>query len=363
MPEATVEIVSPEMSTVGRIALRPGQLKTIDVPSESSFVRVHLASGEIINLYDPGNLKREISRSTIEQHLRRGRVRSPSRPRNVADLQLGDHGLFNEAVTLPLVSTRLILLEGDVKVQLLDSANQPQPGESREGGAGGIFKPSYQMTPYDLTIETGGVRASTRLPGMLREVVIRSDEVAQGQRVISVRVQTLSEMADVIGAYVNRGDVHSAAAMTDWIKEAEELLFGKMDNPFAAAVGAYLLLRIRHFDLLRNWAKNLADRFPQMSDGSVIWSWQQVYQRGEEAEIRRYLKRALDGPLPICTEGLQLLSDGARLLSDEMPDAARTLDKRCGTVLWNSPFTTTCFGDRIEHAPGVQFDIDFARAI
>ena len=65
MPPASVEVVAPDFSTVDRVWLCAGDNKEVDVPSEGSFLRVHLASGESVTLKDPGNLNRTIGLSDI----------------------------------------------------------------------------------------------------------------------------------------------------------------------------------------------------------------------------------------------------------------------------------------------------------
>jgi hypothetical protein len=91
---------------------------------------------------------------------------------------------------------------------------------------------------------------------------------------------------------------------------------------------------------LSSWCRNLADWFPNLSDGSIIYAWQSVYQRINEAEIKKYMQKALDAPLPVFTEGLKLLRDGVRLL-DKPQEALQKLNAATGVVIWNSPFTTT----------------------
>ena len=65
MPAANVEIVAPDMKVVDRVMLEAGRSKTVQVPSESSFLRVHLPSGDVVRLDDPGNLSRVISIKSI----------------------------------------------------------------------------------------------------------------------------------------------------------------------------------------------------------------------------------------------------------------------------------------------------------
>jgi hypothetical protein len=65
MPAAAVEVVAPDWSTVDRVWLSPGQQKSVDVPSEASFLRVHLASGATVSLQDPGKLDRVITKAML----------------------------------------------------------------------------------------------------------------------------------------------------------------------------------------------------------------------------------------------------------------------------------------------------------
>ena len=170
---------------------------------------------------------------------------------------------------------------------------------------------------------------------------MRSNELEDGQRVASVRVKTSSAHADALAGYLHRGDLYSASSMTDWAEKAEDLLQQKMADPFAAVVGAYLLLRMRNIELLHDWTRNLMDWFPTIPDAVVIRAWHLIYRRGDEAEIRKLFERALDGPLPIFTEGLRLLSDGVRLLGDDAEKAVERLNHHVRRSLSRSPFTAT----------------------
>jgi hypothetical protein len=81
MPPASVEVVAPDFSTVDRVSLSAGDNKEVDVPSEGSFLRVHLASGESVTLKDPGNLNRTIRLSDILSS-RRQRASVSTAPRD-----------------------------------------------------------------------------------------------------------------------------------------------------------------------------------------------------------------------------------------------------------------------------------------
>ncbi len=78
MPAATVEVVSPDLQVVDRVMLNAGRSREVDVPSEQSFLRVHLPSGQVVTLQDPGNLDRKISMAMI-----RGGSRATAHSRRV----------------------------------------------------------------------------------------------------------------------------------------------------------------------------------------------------------------------------------------------------------------------------------------
>jgi hypothetical protein len=139
-----------------------------------------------------------------------------------------------------------------------------------------------------------------------------------------------------------------------------------MGDPYAAAVGAYLLLKLQRFDLMRTWAKNLADRFMELPDGCVIWASQLAQERPESLdEIRSYYTMAVQRGLPVYTEGLRLLMDGLRLLGPIGQASLQELRSKLGEVLWGSPVTATVSSlepRRTSHEP-IKFDIEFgARA-
>ena len=358
MPQATVEIVAPDLSTIGRIWLEPGQQRSVEVPSGDSFLRLHLPSGEILTLQDPGNLDRTIGRSALTDRLAHSRS-SDVRPR-LRVLSARRVSRLRDLFGSPASFVAEGRLEGGFKVRLRSSLNTVISCEVREPGISLLFRPPTSTSPYELAIDAPEMLVRVRVPGMIEELVVRSDAANSGRPLVKVRVRTLSSTADAVGAYVNRGDLHSAAVLADWAENSEALLSQKQENPFAAAVGAYLLLRLRRFDLLHDWTLNLANWFPEISDGSVIRAWHQIYTGGSESEIRELLFRAAQGKLPVFTEGLRLLSDGARLLGADSKQAVEDLNRRSGEVLWRSPFTATVQGARSDGPTEAVFDIDYA---
>jgi hypothetical protein len=362
MPAASVEVVAPDLNSVGQLWLGAGQGKEIQVPSEGSFLRVHLPSGEIVTIEDPGNLDRLITLSDLMKRVRRSVRVEPTlvRRRSVGELRQ----MALEEVSTPSTPIVKVLevtsLQGDLLVCLGTREGSLQPGGIREPGSSVVYTPPWTLQPYELTLQVPGRRVLIQLPGALEEVVVRADEVKDHGRVVTVRVTTTNDLADALGAYMQRGDLHAAAAMTDWAEHAEDLLEAKISDPFAATVGAYLLLRLRRFDLMHDWTRNLADRFPDIVDGAVIRAWHLIHVKGDAKEIQALLKRAFDSFLPIFTEGLRLLNEGLQVLGDS--EATAKLNQKSGIVLWNSPFTTAVHGTPAESAR-LDFDVDYTSRI
>ena len=198
--------------------------------------------------------------------------------------------------------------------------------------------------PYHLRIEQpSGAVLVVQVPGNVRTVWARADVPREQSAVsLSVRIQTQSDGADAIAGYLNRGDMYSAEAMAEWCDEALDMLESKVGDPYAAAAGAYLLLKLRRFAQMKDWARNLANLFPQLPDGCVVWAAQLMQQPSSDpAEIEKYLLQAVERGLPVYSEGLRLLTDGLRLMGDQGAAAREKVRASAGVVVWDSPVTAS----------------------
>jgi hypothetical protein len=374
MPSASVEVVSPDLEVVKHLMLTPGRKKSIQVPSENSFLRVHLPSGQVVTLRDPGKLKRMVSMQSILNQTSRGRnqlnvtLGFASSQTTIKDLPQEEAGQNLRSLTeidhyhTLRARTPLAMLESEKrryelpigKAKILWENQKLYPdillGGGREAhwSRPGLFArdshPKLQINPL------GGIKVEIRIPPSTNHVWARVDEL-EGQEtlVYSVRVATREPIADAIMNYLQRGDLYSAESMGEWIPSAETMLEKKMNDPHAAAVGAYLLLRLKQFDRLHNWAKNLANWFEFLPDGCVIWAWQRIFQAPRERDqIEKYLFKAASRGLPFYTEGLRLLIDGLEMI-EKVPKSTTALNKvrkQSGVVLWNSPLTTSVFREK-----------------
>jgi hypothetical protein len=381
MPPASVEVLSPDYQTVTRLMLEGGREAIVRVPSEGSFLRVCLPSGRVVTLTDErGQLKRLVSLAALDAaqgitSTPQWRSSSPQRKRlrDVGQYHV-QRSYFRESAPPDTDAGESVQLGPDMTARIFGSNNTPIRGKlntQRDEATWELGSGSLVVAPSRLEIEHSGGRFYVLVPGHTRTVYARVDQVQEGEALlIGVRLATSQPPADSILNYLERGDLYSAEAMVQWVEEAHDMVASKEGDPYAAAVGAYLLLKLRRFDLLRSWAKNLADWFSFLPDGCVIWAWQQIYQNpSNEEEIRMYLLEAASRGLPGMTQGFPIYSQGLRLLLDGLnmmddPDAkaaSEKLRRSCGAVLWNSPVTA---GSKLRRATSttsnpVIYDVSF----
>lgn len=409
LPPMAVEIVSPDFQVVHKLMLGPGESARVTVPSERSFLRVHHPRGEIITLADPGNLDRLVTEAAFG----RGAPLSASPPPEAeSEAQSATTRVKKKAAKKGTAGKRLTFFGGggpgrpawidraecfarsfktkmarpdqqrtagprgeSARTDECKSATPPPQGEVTvllEGQektgplrADQSFSSAWQPLPIHppgglaVALDTGA-RLALRLPGATRSCEIEVEPAGDDDpHVIRVRLRTNDPAADTILSYLQRGDIGAAAAMERWAESSHSMLQSKMSDPYAAAVGGYLLLRLNRFDLLHDWPRNLADWFDFLPDGCIIWAWQLLRQNADRRpEILGYLKEAVARGLPVYTPGLRLALDGLQLLGRDGQDALAQLQEQAGAVLWTSPLTA-----KVSMAWGsdpLRFEVGFA---
>jgi hypothetical protein len=377
MPAVAVDVVSPDLEVVERMMMAPGQSRTVSVPSEASFLSVHLPSGRTAVLHDPGNLDRVVTRDALTAVSRRSpntasvtpnlddeQHRLPSAPPTRRDLHR--HHLWRAANTiapdlqdqnLPLGShgvARLSLFGGHWLTG--EATNQAREAEWNVPG------PPFQP-PLELRIEQkDSATLIVKIPGNARRVWARADHLVREKAVTySIRVQTTEPVADTILNYLRRGDVAAARTMEEWAEKSEELLADKMSDPYGASVGGYLLLRLQRPDLLHSWPRTLADAASFLPDGCIIWASQLRQNPDASHDITDYLLKAVDRGLPVYTSGLRLLLDGLRVLGSEGIAAYKKVVSQAGSIIWESPITAGVIASRQTRTSdyAITYDIGF----
>lgn len=134
---------------------------------------------------------------------------------------------------------------------------------------------------------------------------------------LTISVSIGNTDADTLLTMMNNGSFRDAKSFAD-SELAEHLLWGKLDDPVAAAVGGYYLLLTKDLDRLHNWANNLANWFGWLPDGAIIHAWQMI-SRGvsddQGVSVRSRLLEAFERGVPLYSEGLRLLFDGLNQLA------------------------------------------------
>lgn len=92
----------------------------------------------------------------------------------------------------------------------------------------------------------------------------------------------------------------------------------KLTNPVNATLAAYVLLRLQS-NARQPWVHNLAEWFPHLPDGAIIYGWYKLYE-GETYQACAWFQTALDRGLPMFSEGLRLLRDGWSCAQGILPD-------------------------------------------
>jgi hypothetical protein len=133
------------------------------------------------------------------------------------------------------------------------------------------------------------------------------------------------QLANTLLRYMQRGFLEQASTMAvSPALSSEQLLYRKVDEPIAAAVGAYALLRLGDLERLHNWTENLLNFFEWLPDGLTI--------RGEHLARLGNHDQALNQFLALPTRGLPIFSDGLSYALDRLGLYIRVGEKNFGEV-------------------------------
>jgi len=135
-------------------------------------------------------------------------------------------------------------------------------------------------------------------------------------------------------SYMNSGRIHLAAEI---LKQAEEALFEKMENPLAAAMGGYILMSTQEgedSDDWPRWLNNLAERFPNLPDGAILRARWLVRKGGREniAEAHELIYESISRGIPFFTTGVIWLVDCLEQTSIDCPICIEMLKKIRGVA-------------------------------
>jgi hypothetical protein len=118
--------------------------------------------------------------------------------------------------------------------------------------------------------------------------------------------------------YITSGDLPSAAVL---VKQARDMLFEKLHNPFAAAAGGYVLAATETAadeKYWHQWVRNLMNWFPWLPDGAILYAWLKLRHGDsdeDQIEAKRALLTAYRRGIPFFALGVRWLLDGLTILN------------------------------------------------
>ena len=159
-------------------------------------------------------------------------------------------------------------------------------------------------------------------------------------------------MATVIG-YFGSGDEPAAATV---LEKAEDLLLEKLENPLAAAAGAYVLLsnwrggKGTYEPAWFSWIENLMNWFPWLPDGAIQRAWLARLTGRSPGATRELFLEGFRRGIPYYSAGVRILFDGLTLLAqdartnrwhdEELEDALASTQRLALQTDPRQPFTT-----------------------
>jgi hypothetical protein len=107
------------------------------------------------------------------------------------------------------------------------------------------------------------------------------------------------------------GDLGSAARPIEAdYQNLQDVVAGKRLSPVAAAVATNLLLRAGATRMLHDWPRNLANWFPWLADGPVLWAETLLLREGGTSDPRSpQVREALESYVEIAKRGVPLLAN------------------------------------------------------
>jgi hypothetical protein len=150
-------------------------------------------------------------------------------------------------------------------------------------------------------------------PGSNLSVMLFGEASAESANMMLAYQETgrLDQAAAALGSGEVADSIHDVGMVND-AEIAELMLLGKLRNPMAAVIGAYVLLRLGELERLHEWTRNLMNWFPWLPDGLVIRAEHQA-RRGRHREALEHLLALPERGLPLFGDGLVHAANRLRL--------------------------------------------------
>lgn len=211
---------------------------------------------------------------------------------------------------------------------LLQDQRQLEPPEAvlqlQQFEAGSIvyFKVQAPRLVVVQLLEAGAPALNLVVPPEARLAVSRRPTMESGTTgVYKMEAFTRNSVANLQLRYCRQGAYQRAADAA----ASERLLHDKIEDPVAAAVGAYSLLRIGDLDRLHEWTENLRQWFGWLPDGSAIRG-EHLARLGRHADALAAFAELPARGLPVVADGLVYTYERVKLYSRLTPDQSAGVD-------------------------------------
>jgi hypothetical protein len=157
------------------------------------------------------------------------------------------------------------------------------------------------------------------------------------------------ELGMLLG-FLSSGSMPTVRQMAE---TAQEMLYYKFENPFAAAAGGYALVGTAQETKTAEWHEwigNLMNRFPHIPDGAIQWAQLRLRIRKSASDVdeaRKALKLAYTRGLPFYSMGIKWLMEGLEWISNDDEEAKQMLNhvrRVAWLVNFQQPFTIVRVG-------------------
>jgi small subunit ribosomal protein S17 len=154
-------------------------------------------------------------------------------------------------------------------------------------------------------------------------------ELANSEHGLKATARLRNESVDYALRFLTCGNLEEADQLVR--HERRSGLFRNLDDPIGVSAASYVLLALGANELVGDWAKSFADRFPDWPDAAIILG-ETLRRRSRAlrfAALAQFLKTEQLG-LPVFTEGLSILYSRLSEFDDlpEMTETARAQERR-----------------------------------
>ena len=128
-----------------------------------------------------------------------------------------------------------------------------------------------------------------------------------------IEVFPLHQQAKLLLGYAQNQLVQSEASM------AKRLIFEKVDDPIAATIGAYSLLRVAQLKIdsqIGGWLENLMTMFGWLPDGAAVRA-EHLARWGKHNDALKAFEEVTSRGLPLFSDGIRYTYDRLRYYADE----------------------------------------------